>query len=256
MKLQVKTLSQKLISVDIDESKTVYDLKKELALSPIVGVQPELQKLIYAGKILTNEEVLSQCNIDSKKFLVVMVLKQPQEDTPTSSSASAVTNVSESTAESNKKTEAPVPAPAAATTKEPTLSSPAAVSNEEQMVQNIVSMGYPESEVRLALAASFFNPERAIEYLIEGIPAAAESGSLAEYGGEDTVSPLEVFRGDPLFRSLRSAIRQHPEMLDDAIIRIGESNPEILGLINDNQDEFLRMLVEDSDEEDEPGQGD
>uniref|UniRef100_A0A1B0A8J1 Ubiquitin-like domain-containing protein n=1 Tax=Glossina pallidipes TaxID=7398 RepID=A0A1B0A8J1_GLOPL len=72
MKLQIKTLNRKSLVVDIEPSQTVYDLKKELCLYPDVGVQPEFQKLMYAGKILSNQDNLSVYNIDTNKFLVVM----------------------------------------------------------------------------------------------------------------------------------------------------------------------------------------
>lgn len=81
MKLQIKTLTQKSVVIDIEEDQTVFDLKKELSLYPDVGVEPKLQKSIYSGKVLpNNNEKIGSLNIDSKKFLVVMILKQPEPE--------------------------------------------------------------------------------------------------------------------------------------------------------------------------------
>ncbi|XP_017471223.1 PREDICTED: UV excision repair protein RAD23 homolog B-like [Rhagoletis zephyria] len=300
MKLQIKTLSQKSIMVDIDPSKTVFELKKELSLYPDVGVRPELQKLIYAGKILFNEQPLSAYNIDAKKFLVVMVLKQPEElgfdsaptgagtsisaagDAALARAAAGATQAKAKEPESSTATQAtspqpstPVPAPAPAATAtavpdtpvatpqpaaadpQPVQPAPPTSGANDEMVTNIVSMGYPEVEVRRALAASFNNPERAIEYLIEGIPDSVlmQPEDAVLYGGDSDadagMSPFEMFRSDPLFRNLRRAIQQHPELINDAIQRVGEANPAILQLINENQQEFLSSLIEGSDDDDD-----
>ena len=42
--------------------------------------------------------------------------------------------------------------------------------NRENIIQEILSMGFVRVEVEQALTAAFYNKERAIDYLINGIP--------------------------------------------------------------------------------------
>merc|ERR1719330_48856 len=150
------------------------------------------------------------------------------------------------------------------------------------MVQNIMDMGYGRDEVVAALTASFNNPDRAVEYLLTGIPSSvraerpptvggtgSESSSdapasagtnpvlaaLAGSGGEETGSsaagtganPLAFLRNQEEFQQMKRLLQQNPGMLNALLQNIGQSNPELLQIISQNQEAFIRMINESDD---------
>merc|ERR1712213_34722 len=146
-----------------------------------------------------------------------------------------------------------------------------------------MDMGYGRDEVVAALTASFNNPDRAVEYLLTGIPssvraerpptvggtgsestgssdAPAESnpasagsnlsaalsagGGSEESAGGTGSNPLAFLRNQEEFQQMKRLLQQNPSMLSALLQHIGQSNPELLNIISQNRDAFIRMVNE------------
>uniref|UniRef100_A0A8C3R3Y0 UV excision repair protein RAD23 n=1 Tax=Cyanoderma ruficeps TaxID=181631 RepID=A0A8C3R3Y0_9PASS len=140
------------------------------------------------------------------------------------------------------------------------------VMSYENMVTEIMSMGYEREQVIAALRASFNNPDRAVEYLLMGIPGdnqavadppqppstgASQSSAVAaavatiptttsSLGGH----PLEFLRNQPQFQQMRQIIQQNPSLLPALLQQIGRENPQLLQQISQHQEHFIHMLNE------------
>lgn len=282
MLLTLKNLQQQTFTIEIDPSETVKSLKQKIETEKGASDYSAVhQKLIYAGKILVDDEPLSKYNIDEKKFIVVMVAKP--KPTPSSPAAPTTPAAPPAVAEA-----APAAAAAAAVAAPPAVSTEASQSpgdkKEEsappapglvgsdlvvgedynRMVQNIMDMGYERGQVEAALRASFNNPDRAVEYLLTGIPASASrAGPAADAqaasspvvareapaGAASAENPLAFLRDHEMFQQIRSVIQQNPNMLSTMLQQIGQSNPQLLQIISQNQEAFIHMINEPEGDE-------
>ncbi|NXA50059.1 RD23B protein, partial [Nothocercus julius] len=131
----------------------------------------------------------------------------------------------------------------------------------ENMVTEIMSMGYEREQVIAALRASFNNPDRAVEYLLMGIPgdnqamaeppqvASTQTPAAAAATVPTTTSssgghPLEFLRNQPQFQQMRQIIQQNPSLLPALLQQIGRENPQLLQQISQHQEHFIQMLNE------------
>lgn len=251
-----------------------------------------MQFVAISGCILEDEKQVNTYNIDEKKFIVVMVKKAPatskatDEPKPASTESKEQTSAASATPAAAAKPEEATPTPKEQPAQQQQQSSSAlaiqlaqAESNlvmgegYNEMVKNIMEMGYDQESVIRALNASFNNPDRAVEYLLTGIPDTARAerpppaaGGRSEEqsvdipadapaGGND--GPLAFLRGQAQFQQMRNVIQQNPEMLNAVLQQIGQTNPALLQLISENQEAFVSMLNESdseragADEEDE-----
>lgn len=269
MIITLKNLQQQTFTVEIDPSQTVKDLKQKIETQK--GFPAEHQKLIYAGKILADDHPLTEYNIDEKKFIVVMVTKlkagsnpptAEEEHTESDNKEESSTTSSTAPPPSINPTTQTAPQPASNVQGESETSTTtetvggqaesALLMGEDYntMVNNIMDMGYERDQVEQALRASFNNPDRAVEYLLTGIPAQLfedppeDPPELQEALQDHAHHPLAFLRMQPQFQQMRQVIQQNPQLLNAVLQQIGQTNPALLQLISQNQEAFVRMLNE------------
>ncbi|KAI0339801.1 UV excision repair protein Rad23 [Trametopsis cervina] len=197
MKITVKTLQQKVFQLDAEDSDTVADLKKKIQETQ--GHPAEAQRLIFSGKVLSDDKTVASCEIKEKDFLVLTVTKPkpapkaaaPTVPAPSTSAAAAPSTPAAPPSTSTPAASNPQPpnAPVLTPAQPATVDSTAAVDQRDVQdgnafvtgsalqtsVQNMIEMGFEREQVMRALRASFNNPERAVEYLFSGIPAGLEA---------------------------------------------------------------------------------
>ncbi|KAI0786716.1 hypothetical protein C8Q75DRAFT_771023 [Abortiporus biennis] len=199
MKITVKTLQQKVFHIEAEGSDTVADLKTKIQESQ--GHAVESQKIIYSGKILPDSKTVESCEIKEKDFLVLMVAK-PKPTPAASTSAPAVATppvvpaaepiaapsvpAPSAPAAAPQPPNAPILTPAQAVPVAPQAERPFGDTSSflsgdalQSTVQNMMEMGFEREQVMRAMRASFNNPDRAVEYLFNGIPAHLEQTAAA-----------------------------------------------------------------------------
>lgn len=194
MQITLKTLQQQTFKIDIDEEETVKTLKERIEQEKGKDFSVAGLKLIYAGKVLSDETALKEYKISEKNFVVVMMTKAktasaaPQPSPPTSApaappaSSSSSENTPQRTSTDNKPEErrsstaepasTPVGSSEVSTNTnliDEAVSSLVTGATYDIMVNEMMLMGYEREQVVAALRASFNNPDRAMDYLLTGI---------------------------------------------------------------------------------------
>nr|XP_056715927.1 UV excision repair protein RAD23 homolog A [Euleptes europaea] len=275
----LKTLQQQTFKIRMEPDETVRVLKEKIEAEkgkdafPVSG-----QKLIYAGKILSDDVPIKEYKIDEKNFVVVMVTKNksgsgapvpsPSDAAPSSectppsgpsvAPAAATAPLSEEPPPEESMTVSPlettvgsVPSSGSMGREDDAASTLVTGSEYETMLTEIMSMGYERERVVAALRASYNNPHRAVEYLLTGIPGSPEPESAPlqesqpqEQPAPEGENPLEFLRDQPQFQNMRQVIQQNPALLPALLQQLGQENPQLLQQISQHQEQFIQMLNE------------
>eukprot|EP00742_Colponemidia_sp_Colp-10_P001209 GILJ01001302.1.p1 GENE.GILJ01001302.1~~GILJ01001302.1.p1 ORF type:complete len:384 (-),score=71.57 GILJ01001302.1:55-1179(-) len=267
MRILVKTLQGKEFPLDVEPAHTVQQVKEQIQQSQ--GFEVDSQKLITKGKVMANEKTIGEYEVNENDFLVVMVSKPKttRPAAPAAAPAPAAVPAAVPAAMSAVPAPAPVSAPAAPD------SAPAAANLGdsasvlvtgaalEGTIAQLCEMGFERSQVVEALRAAFNNPDRAVEYLMTGIPARSEpvapvaaapaaaggvpaGAAPGAAGGAAGGNPLDFLRSHPQFNMLRGMIQQNPALLQSVLQSIAQTNPNLMQLITQNQEAFARILNE------------
>ncbi|KAB5558357.1 putative UV excision repair protein [Coniochaeta sp. 2T2.1] len=205
MKVTFKDLKQQKFTLDVEPTDLISAVKQKI--SEERGWAPETQKLIYSGKILKNEDTVESYKIEEKGFVVCVVSKPKPAPAAAAVPATPAAQASTSTPAPPAAPAQSAPAAAAApATPSPNRSAgapaPAAGGDggltmgaqREEAIQGMLAMGFERPQIEAAMRAAFFNPDRAVEYLLTGIPeniqqqqaaARAPQEAAAQQGGDD-----------------------------------------------------------------------
>ncbi|GMT14690.1 hypothetical protein PFISCL1PPCAC_5987, partial [Pristionchus fissidentatus] len=258
VEITFKTLSQESFKLELQLSDKISDVKAKIAESR--GDAVELQKLLYNGKILGDDSTVEQCGLDPARFVVVMVTKAP---------AAAPAQPAPETA----APAAPAPAAPSAAPSAP-AAAPALTAEQESAVQAILSMGFGREGAIAALQAANFNADAAVDFLMGGedmggAPAAAAAGAgrggrapdlapgmIEAASGRRENPGIGLLRGMPQFDEIRRLVRENPQLLPELLAQVGQVNPELMQIIQQDPAAFAAILNEellggDSDEDDD-----
>lgn len=261
MLVTFKTLSNLTFKIDVQPTDTIKEVKEKIFSEKGDDYRVENQKLILLGKVLEDNKTVGEYNVTETSSIVCFATK-PKAATPAPAQSSAPIS-----------TPAPVstPTPAAPTSTEPSVQTEPTstvpvqtragdsglVMGEEyeRSVQEMMNMGYPRNQIEAAMRASFNNPDRAVEYLLSGnIPSIEEGEPSEEASGDEMAGEgaipaagedsLSFLRSQPQFAQMRTLIQQNPSLLGPLLQQLAQSNPQLLQLINENQNEFYNMINE------------
>ncbi|KAL9124792.1 MAG: hypothetical protein Q9217_005920 [Psora testacea] len=180
MKLTFKDLKQQKFIIEAEPSQSIAQIKEKIQQEK--GWEASTQKLIYSGKILQDANTVESYNIEEKGFI-------PKAAPAASSSTSAPPRTPVPAAAQTPPAPAAPSAPASATgatSNAPATPSPAPVgtgsanfndpsalalgAQRDAAIANMEGMGFPRAEIDRAMRAAYFNPDRAVDYLLNGIP--------------------------------------------------------------------------------------
>ncbi|KAK6605772.1 UV excision repair protein Rad23 [Botrytis cinerea] len=301
MKLTFKDLKQQKFVLEAEPTELVSDVKEKIFKEK--GWEASQQKLIYSGKILQDANTLESYHIEEKGFIVCMITKIAKAAPAASSAPKAPSTPAPASAATPAPPAAPAHSSSTSNTAVPATPSPAGASipapqatpsNEttglamgaerSAQIAEMESMGFERSQIEAAMRAAFYNSERAIEYLLNGIPerllqeqqptpaapAAVQASSPPAAGGED--DPVDLFqaaanagnrggaaRGRPGVDPLGGAgagaaagglgnldfLRNNPQF--QQLRQVVQQQPQMLEPIL--QQQFLQLLSENADDD-------
>merc|ERR1712110_1176839 len=75
---------------------------------------------------------------------------------------------------------------------------------------------------------------------------AASSVAANQSTGNESASsnPLDFLRNQESFVQIKELLRRNPDMLNAVLQQLGQSNPQLLQVISQNQEAFIRMINE------------
>jgi len=248
MKLLLKTIKNEVFELDVEPTQTIGVIKTALAVQR-EDFPADRTSLIHVGKVLKDDQTLSELNLKEKDSLVCICKKAAPAPAP---AAVAVAASAQPTTTSGTSTTNPAPA-AAITTPAP-AAQPARTNPNPGAVADLMAMtGASADMVEQALIAANGSADLAFDFLLGNArPAPAQqrhmpassSPSQQAPAPATPAQPLDKLRRHPQFPQLQRLCQSNPAAIPQVLKIIGDQDPDLLAIIHANNDAFIQMMQE------------
>ncbi|CAD8198155.1 unnamed protein product [Paramecium pentaurelia] len=253
MKIIIKTLSGQNFPLDVEGTDTISVVKEKIF--QVKQFEVGQQKLLRKGTLLDDKTTIAELGIQENEFLVVMVnakksapqqpqpvqqppVQQPAQQQPAQQPAQQVPPQQQ-------------PQPQGAPVVKPAVSGTGLLSGPEydKAIEELMSMGFQREECVNAMKAAFNNPDRAVEYLLNGIPPGAISNPPAPVvGGQGQPPAAQQPVSQPAqYQQLRQMYQQNPQaviqLIPQLLQQLQQTNPELHAQVSQNPEMLLQILM-------------
>lgn len=239
-RITMKPLKGQVFKVTSEQGDTIKDMKRKVAEhSP--EFPEDLQRLIYQGKILRDDEVVSELGMMPRQVIVVMLTTaKPSKATrseavvePTvATSAGALQTASDARVATGELANGPRSLSQEEDGETAPATSEVAPGAAMQAAPLIAPVRAPELQASAGRAQPFPNPHAA------GAGIATGPASLP------LPPALEGLRRDPQFASMARVLLQEPSAFRYQLAGPVAGNPDLLQAIQSNFPAFLQLLQE------------
>lgn len=274
MKLIVKNLKGDPFDINVEPTDTVKQVKERIEEEQKIAV--DTQKLVAIGKVMADDKTIDDYKLKEGDFIVIMVSKpkKAKEKKPEPAPA-PVPAQAPSLPASGLGGIASAPAPVPVPSSNPPVAAPSPAAQPtggdsssgllrgeelENTLKDMQEMGFGREECMRALRAAYYNPERAVDYLLNGIPsnieaeqthaARAQQPSSGHSHGAGSAqpdasdrNPLEFLRNNPMFETLRQRLISEPQFFQTFMNQLAQTQPQLHQAISSNPQAFLQLLL-------------
>ena len=254
MKLILKNLKQVTYNIEIpSEKSTVLELKKEIG--KVHGFDETQVKLLFEGKLLDDAKTLEDYKIKEESVVIMMISKVK----PKNVNGPSVTSSSSEKKTENKKEEIKKDDKTPQNKK-------AEEKKYTEQIKSLIDMGFEKSQAESAIKAAKGQIDKAIDFLYNGIPAGIKENDLEqgrEQPSQGQAQGQEQQQGeggnqeeaddDPV-KTVASVAKvlckNDPSSLTLLLQHIQQSDPDLMNLIKQREEEFKNFLEEPINEND------
>lgn len=261
MTIYFKDFKKEKIGLEVSPTTTIAEAKQLLAKEK--QCQECQLKMIFNGKVLQNSSTLDSCKLKDGDQVIFMISKK-KAATPAATVTYSESPPSNTTIEGKVDTEAcssqhnsektVSEVGEARGSKEQASTDPGFVtgSHRDQAISRIMEMGYARDQVETALRAAFNNPNRAVEYLVMGIPGNLQTNTEAAPNTVSSAQPISepepasntghgAAHEDDLFAQAAAELRKNRGVTDTTTPAAGNSDNSSLQTIGLTFEDLMQL---------------